>query len=129
MSVGELLVAHPFFPWLLSILSWWVLCSTAVMVRNWVRLLRLEQHNRLLQEMIVEGVESLAKRVAAIESRIQIFKPIPSEEECPSELCSGEAGIRIAEQPAAAIEEAEENGDNITTREREDQKRAGVRST
>ena len=127
MTIGELWVAHSLFPWIMMILAWWVLCSTAVMVRNWMRLRRLERHNKLLQEMVVEGVGSLAKRVTVIENRISILKPIPSEEECPSE--PGEAGIRVAEQPAAIEEEAEENGDNVATRECEDQKRAGVGST
>ena len=127
MTTGELWVAHPLFPWLMIILSWWVLCSTAVMVRNWVRLRRLERHNKLLQKMLVEGVESVARRTTAIENRI--LKPIPSEEECPSELRSEEAGIRIAEQSAAAVEETEENGDYVATRECEDQKRARVGST
>lgn len=123
MTTGELWVV----PWLLIILSWWILCATVIMVRNWVRLRRLEQHNKFLQYMVVEGVGNLAKRVTAID-RIPFLKPIPSETECPSELRSGEAGIRITEEPAA-IEETEENGDNVATRECEDQTRAGVRGT
>lgn len=126
MTTGELWITHPFLPWLMIVLAWWVLCATVVMVRNWVRLRRLEQHNKLLQDMVVEGVGSLARRVKSIERTSQ---PVESPAECPSELRSGEAGIRITEEPAAAIEETEENGDNVATRECEDQKRESVRGT
>lgn len=57
MNTGELWVAHPFFPWLVIILAAWVGFSTAAQVRNWVRIRRLERHNKLLQEMVENFVK------------------------------------------------------------------------
>lgn len=50
MNIGELWVAHPLFPRLMIILTAWVGFSTVVMIHNWVRIRRLERHNKLLQE-------------------------------------------------------------------------------
>lgn len=79
MSIGELWVAHPFFTWLVIILALWVAFSTAVMVRNWVHILRLKQHNKLLQEMVIEGVGSIAKRITVIEKETYLTEPAPTE--------------------------------------------------
>lgn len=104
MSVGELWVAHPLFPWLMIVLAMWVGSATIVMIRSWIYIRKLQRHNKLLQEMVVEGVGNLARR-------IKKSHPVTSEEECSDELCSGKAGIRIEEQPAPAIEEADEDWD------------------
>lgn len=117
MTTGELWVAHPLFPWIMIILAWWVGCSTAVMVRNWVRICKLERHNKLLQEMLVEGVGSIARRVTAAE----IFA---SE----GERRLRERRIRSEEPEPAAIEEAE-NGDYIAVDENKDTAGTGIRST
>lgn len=90
MNIGELWVAHPFFPWLMIILAAWVGFSTATQVRNWVRIHRLERHNKSLQEI----VENIAKQVEQADS----------EERCP-------------EEPAAAIEEWETDPPNTIAAE------------
>lgn len=90
MSTGELWVEHPLFPWLIIVLAWWVLCSTVVMVRNWVRLRKLERHNKSL----IERVDNLARQ----------YQSNRYKEDYTGELRSGEAGIRITEESAAAIE-------------------------
>ncbi len=128
MSVGELWVEHPFFPWLMIILALWVGFSTAVMSRNWFRIRKLERHNKLLQEMTVEGVGNLAGQVRTIQNRYA-NRPVECEEERTSEFCSGETGIRSEEPAPTAIEEADENRDHITVTEYEDQERESVRST
>lgn len=104
MNIGELWVAHPLFPWLMIILAAWVGFSTAAQVRNWMRIRKLEQHNKLLQEMVVGGVGYIARQVKGIQPESS-----GREEECTSELCSGKNGIRTEEQPAAAIEETDED--------------------
>lgn len=114
MTTGELWVEHPLFPWLMTVLAWWILCSTAVMVRNWVRLRKLERHNKLL----IEKIDNLDRQ----------YQSIRREEECSSELYLGKAEIRIAEEPAA-IEETDEDRDNVPTSECENQERERVGTT
>lgn len=85
MNIGELWVAHPLFPWLMIVLALWVGFSTTAQVRNWVRIRRLERHNKSLQET----VENIAKQVEQTNSDERCF-----------------------EEPAAAIEEWETNSPN-----------------
>jgi len=72
MTTGELWITNPFFPWLVIALSWWVGCTTIIMVRIWSRIRKLEkrhdkllkeflveQHNKLVQEMIIEKESSI----------------------------------------------------------------------
>lgn len=129
MSIGELWIAHPLFPWIMITLALWVACSTIVMVRNWALICRLERHNKLLQEMLVAGIRNVAKQIRSIQDRIPILKPVRREEKRTSELCSGETGIRTEEQPAPEIEETNENGDDLAATESENAERESVRST
>lgn len=96
MSIAESWVANPIVPWLITILVLWIIFSTMVQARNWFRIRKLERHNKLLQEMLVEGVGNVARRITFIENRIPILKS---------------NGIRPEEQPAAAIEETIEDWD------------------
>lgn len=89
MNIGELWVAHPFFPWLMIILAAWVGSSTAAQVRNWVKIRSLERHNKLLQKM----VENFAEQAKQTDSE------------------------RCSEEPAAAIEEWEDHPETTATRE------------
>lgn len=84
MITGEAWVVHPFFPWLMVILSWWIVCSTAVQVRNWIRLRRLEKHNKILQEMI----EKFSRKESGIEEQ-----PAPEIEETNEDSELAHAGI------------------------------------
>ena len=128
MTTGELWVAHPLFPWIMIVLGWWVLCSTAVMVRNYRLIRRLEQHNKLLQAIVMEGIGHLAKQIRAIQDGIPILKPLGREKERTSELLSRETRVQIEEPEPAAIEEADEVGDHIAVTTSKDTERAGVRS-
>lgn len=123
MSIGELWIAHPLFPWIMIVLAWWVLCSTIVMARNYVLICRLERHNQWLRETAARvegGVRNLAKQIA-------IPKSIERTEECTSELRSEQSGVRIEEPEPAAIEEADEDyGDGAANEAKE---RTGARST
>jgi hypothetical protein len=76
--------------------------------------------------MLVEGVGSVARRTTVIE---RILKPLRSEEECPEKLCPEESGIRIEEQPAPAIEESIEVGDDIPVTPIKDPEGASISNT
>lgn len=132
MSIGELWIAHPLFPRIMMVLAWWVLCSTIIMGRNYVLIRRLERHNKLLQEMAAEGVRgvgNLAKQITVIQGRIPIPKPIGRTEERASEFCSEQSGVRTEEPEPAAIEEADEDGDEFAVAKNEAKERTGARST
>mgnify|MGYP001567098864 CR=1 FL=1 len=47
VSVGEIWVQHPLFPWILIILCLWVICSTMIHLRSWRKIQRLEGVNRI----------------------------------------------------------------------------------
>lgn len=119
MSVGELWIAHPLFPWIMIVLAGWVGFSTIVMVRNWTQIRKMNS--------LLETETKIIAKIEVIQDRI--LKSLGREEKRSSKLCSGKSGIRIEEQPAAAIEETEGDGNNIAITTSEDTERAGVRST
>lgn len=77
--------------------------------------------------MVLEGVGagSVARQVRGI----QLPESSKRQEESPCELCSGKTGVRTEEPATAAIEEPDENGDNLPVVESENTKRESVRST
>ncbi len=44
MSIGEQWVANPIFPWIVIILTLWIVLSSVVQARNWFRLRKLEEN-------------------------------------------------------------------------------------
>jgi len=106
MNVGELWVAHPIFPWLVLILGFWVMLSTIVQARSWFFIRKLEQHNKLLQIMLLEGIGSVVKRFTAIENRIrskeqQAAATEETVEDWDDESASGSQNSTRAESPSS----------------------------
>lgn len=118
MTIGELWVAHPIFPWIMAILSFWVGCSSILIVRIWVKIRKLEKQN-------------VARRIKTIQKSrgIAIHKRIRRKKKCSCKLCSGKNRVRIEEPEPAAIEETEEDGYDFSLVENKDKERTGVGST
>lgn len=63
MTICELWITHPLYPGLMIILALWVGCSTVAIFRNWVLILRLKKHNKLLHKLVVEGVKEFSEHL------------------------------------------------------------------
>lgn len=134
MSVGELWVGHPLFPYLVIILASWVLCSTIVIVRNWVLIFRLKRHNKLLQDMVVEGISGISKRVKKIEENPDWSGSDTGQgflKEADSSESQNEESARIPDTTSepAPTEEVRANGDHVATTGEEKTQRAESRSS
>ena len=117
MSVGELWVANPLFPWIVLILTAWVVTSIAVQVRNWIRICKLERTNKFLQEMIMGGVHGLSQRILEVKEE-QSRRSSKSRSRRRKKRNKPESGdsqehrIQFEEPEPAAIEEIGEGSDS-----------------
>lgn len=118
MTIGELWVIHPLFPWIMAILAFWVGCSTILMVRIWVKIRKLESQN------IVKRIRTIHRSQG-----IPILKRVRRKKKRSSKFRSRKSRIRIKEPEPAAIEETKEDGNNFSVAESENKERAGVGST
>ncbi len=112
MSVGELWVQSPIFPWLLMILTFWVGTSTILMWRMWFKIKNLQNHNKLLQELMMGGISGLKEQINNQTNqgrKRSKFRRTRSKEKYTGKLCTKRRRIPSEERKPENNTETREN--------------------
>jgi hypothetical protein len=114
MTIGELWVQSPLFPILVWILAAWVLFATAVFVRTWYRLLRLERYTKLLESLVTEGVGNVAKQIKELKEA-ELNQRGKRKKRRRRRRQRGQSAIQPEAERAAEIETITEDSEVVTS--------------